>query len=734
MNGYPPTGSLAGRLQLAALAVCGLVAFSYIVSAAYLGLGGSHEWRQALTYGHILGFTGVKDFAAFDLFTSGSPAQVKSVYDIPLYQLLVAKASLAAGSDPLVTTRYVNLALWLLTAFAGYGVCRALGGARESGAATAERALSAATAEKALSAATTSALGGATAGLAFVFLLATSPLILHYYSVPLPDTLAIALALAGMALLHRGLWAAGQRQAWLAAAQSAPLLLTATFVKSPVVFPFILFYMVYAAIAASAKEQRRDAMRRALPVCALLLALLAAALLAEQLRFILLGQPSRGIFAQGADAGRVLFFGAWELRASKDFWNLLWQRAHAWGPFAFGSVFLAVTAGALVLQGDRQLLAVTVANVAAFLGGWLTLSQAYYWHDYYQLPLAVIAFIAFGVSLSRIATFIGGRLPSAHHGKAVIAAFALAALALLAQFKTLDSLSDRSRATLWDAIEHGLRNETAFLYVRDTGGAFNPAPGGLASAKFRYLQRDEFEANCERYLAEYPAVVSQGMSACLAANRLQAHYYIEDDGLLFYLNKGEFVPAREAAAGAAANDSLLADYDIDLLQDAWDAQSADGADAGDAANAATANSNRLWTISAPGDFDYRLEQENGKPVLRVTAGQDLPWLAIFLHRRDFPEGRRYHRLEVEASAADAALALSMNSWDFTPGAPVNHIVRPIALRQGGITRQSLPLDFTPAAPERDYADIAAAGIKANQTFTIHTLRLYSSNWPQALSN
>ena len=474
---------------------------------------------------------------------------------------------------------------------------------------------------------------------------------------------------------------------------------------------------------------RWDAARRAVPFILLLLLLLGAAVLAEQLRLILLGQTSRSFFAQGADAGRVLFFGTWELRASSAFWNLLWQRAHGWGPFDFGTIYLAVAALALVLKPSRRLAALTAANLIAFFSGWLILSQAYYWHDYYQLPLAVIAFISFGVSLSCIAAFIGERLPAALHGRAVASAYSLAALVLLFHFPALDSLSDRSRSNLWNAIEHGLRHQTAFLYVRDSRGPQDPTPGGLASAKFRYLQRDEFEANCERYLAEYPAVVSQGMSACLAANRLQAHYYIEDDGLLFYLNKGEFVPAREAAADATANDSLLAGYDIDLLQNAWDAQSANGADAGDAANA-----NRLWTISAPGDFDYRLEQENGKPVLRVTAGQDLPWLAIFLHRRDFPEGRRYHRLEVEASAADAALALSMNSWDFTPGAPVNHIVRPIALRQGGITRQSLPLDFTPAAPERDYADIAAAGIKANQTFTIHSLRLRSSNWPQALSN
>ena len=176
-------GRLAGWLRLGTLAVCLFVGVVYIASSAYLGINGHASWRQALTYGHILGFTGDKGFMPFDLFTLSSGARF--VFDMPLYQYLIAKASLLTGGDPLVMARFVNLVLWLLTAFAGYGLCRAL------------------------SAAPASRAPSASAGTAFFLLLATSPLVLHYYSVPLPDTMALALALAGIALLHWNLWGGG---------------------------------------------------------------------------------------------------------------------------------------------------------------------------------------------------------------------------------------------------------------------------------------------------------------------------------------------------------------------------------------------------------------------------------------------------------------------------------------------------------------------------------------------
>ena len=46
---------------------------------------------------------------------------------------MIAQLALLGGSDPLVTTRYFNLLLWAVTAYAGYILCHALGADIDSG-------------------------------------------------------------------------------------------------------------------------------------------------------------------------------------------------------------------------------------------------------------------------------------------------------------------------------------------------------------------------------------------------------------------------------------------------------------------------------------------------------------------------------------------------------------------------------------------------------------------------
>ena len=337
------------------------------------------------------------------------------------------------------------------------------------------------------------------------------------------------------------------RRAWLATAQAAPFLLAATFIKSPVVFPFILFYAAYAALRPGAQGIiRRDAIVRILPFIFLSLMLLAVAVLAEQLRCVLLDlEWCEFSFAQGAGAGRGLFFGTWELRADPDFWKTIWARANVWGPFSFAYVYLGIAAAALVLKPDRQLAAVTAASIIAFFGSWLILSAAYEIHDYYQLSVAIIVFISFGASLSRIAAFIRGKLPAPHHSKAVVAAFALAAGVLLSQLPALDSLSGRHRVKFWNAVEYALRNETVFLFIPADENylSYNPQVGGFASTKFRLIKPDNLEANCEDLLAEYAAVLSLQPSNCLIRNKARADIFIQDEGRwespMFYLNRRE---------------------------------------------------------------------------------------------------------------------------------------------------------------------------------------------------
>ena len=329
----------------------------------------------------------------------------------------------------------------------------------------------------------------------------------------------------------------------MAVTYAAPLLLAAAFVKSPIAFAFIVFYtaycVVHAVLSAGAREtMRAHALRRAVPFILLLIALLAVAVLAEQLRLILLDRERDGFFAQGAGVSRYLYFGTWELRGSSGFWQTLWSRTHVWGPFAFGYIYLGVAAAALALKPGRRIAAVTAANLIAFFGGWLVLSQAYIMHNYYQLPLAVIAFIAFGVSFAALVAYLRERLPAAGRARAVAAAYALAALILFSQLGEMDSLSARDRVRFWNAIEYALRDEEVVLFVN--GGpyeVYNPQVGGFASTKFHLIKPEDFENDCIRYLSDYPAVLSRGESECLDRDKLHADYFIRDAGWVFYLNR-----------------------------------------------------------------------------------------------------------------------------------------------------------------------------------------------------
>ena len=83
-------------------------------------------------------------------------------------------------------------------------------------------------------------------------------------------------------------------------------------------------------------------------------------------------------------------------------------------------------------------------------------------------------------------------------------------------------------------IEYALRDEQIFLHVSDRGKKRpNPTVGGLVSTKFRPIMWRDFEANCDRYMAQYAAILVQGKSACLRQHKQQARHYIEDNGITF---------------------------------------------------------------------------------------------------------------------------------------------------------------------------------------------------------
>lgn len=487
------------RLEKISLVVFAFIAFSYIISSSYLGVNGNHSWRQSDVYGHILGFTGTKDFTEYDRFIAGS----KAVFDVPIYPYVVAKVSLFISSDPLVVTRFINLMLWLITAFAGYKLCRLL--------------------------------GNASAGLVFVYLLATSPLILHYYSVPLPDVMSIAFSLMGIVLLHVS------NRSWKGLLYSLPFLAIATLIKSPIVFVFLVFYVVYALLNIDMKRPVLHAtLSKYAPFITSLIILFGFTIYAEQLRKLLLNLEGAG-FAQDP----TWYFGTWELRTSIGFWNVLWDRFHIWGPVAFGYIYLVVIAIAALLDRGKQHLTVTAASIVAFFSGWLVFSNVYEIHDYYQLPVTVVIFISFAISLSNIFRYAIERIPVPAHSKLETIGMILIVPLSFAQVLTQQSLSSRSRANIYSGIEYALRDQNIFLYVSDyEHRSNNPRPGGRVSTKFHSVSLDDFENNCDEYLSDYSAVLADDYSNCLAYNKKYANYFVQDSGITFYLNSNTKITSK----------------------------------------------------------------------------------------------------------------------------------------------------------------------------------------------
>lgn len=499
--------------QWALLAIA-LIGFSYIVGSSYLGLNSHHPWRQTDVYGHILGFTETRGISPYELFPGsqeGEPSRDggtwnKRVYDIPIYQYLIAKISQMTGSDPLVATRYVNLLLWLLTVAAGYRLCTALGG-RPS------------------------------AGLLYVLFLSISPIVLYWHSVPFPTIMSLAFSLAGILLFHTF------NRGWKGFLWALPFLLVATLIKSPVPFVFVVFYSVYVAVnrvPGRVEPIGRDTAVGYVPSVTLLITLLASALFAEQLRDVLAG-GGRGYLSPDA---RQWYFGTLELRTSADFWHRIWVHLEWWGPSPFGAIYLLVVTTALAVKRDKQLLAVTVACIAAFFSGWLVFANVYYVHDYHQLPLAVIAFLSMAVSLSHIVAWIADRVPPLiqakvpAHIQAQLPTMAYVFLFLLALYYVVEQSPPRSRLSLYSGMEYALRQEQVFLHVTSAQTRkWNPLPGGHVSTKFVRVLHDDFETNCGSYLSRYAAVISWGYSDCLVRNKQQANYFIEDDGVMFYLKR-----------------------------------------------------------------------------------------------------------------------------------------------------------------------------------------------------
>lgn len=444
----------------------------YVIGSSYVGINGAHDWRQADTYAQILGFSGHKDYRPLEDFRGHT-----AIYDIPIYAFTVAKLAFITGSDPLVAAKCFNLFWFLLLLWGGYSIAEAL---------------------------------KAGAGVYLAFLLCTSRVFLHYFSAPMPDDMALALAVGATAILLK----ADHAKTTLV---GSVLFFLAALIKSPIPFVFVVFFAVQSLLNRGGRRDHFFSAKMLIPLgCALV-----GALLAEQIRKYVLGTNVEG-FAQDP----TWYFGTIHQRLSPEFWLKIPERLVKSNPL------VVVFALPFVYYCLRTAPKDYVALGVAFLSGWLVFTNVYYIHDYYEMPVDVVAYelLAIGAQAT-YDEFVDVR--SAESALLVRNA-GLAIVALLAVIY-MPKLSDLSTVSIYDSVTFALRDERKFLWVDD--GYDGPAIGGHVGTQFEQMSHAAIEKSCASVVAAHRAILVRGHSDCLVSYKASASTYIEDDGFQFYLRK-----------------------------------------------------------------------------------------------------------------------------------------------------------------------------------------------------
>ncbi len=455
-----------------------LIASIYILSGAYVGINGHHSWRQADVYGHILGFLHYKDFTPFDRFLDGH-----AVFDIPIYQWIIAKVSYVTNIDSLVVANVLSYTYWLISIISGYVL--------------------------------SNSIGKKYTGIIFLFLMSTSPLILHYFSVPLPDTMSIAFSLASITILQKN----GINL--YSVIIIVPLFIIATLIKSPIPFIFIIFYTVYLFFRDYDKKNIFLFIRNNSKYILLLFLLFIIAIFAELLRKHLLGNLHDIGFAQNP----IQYFGSLELRLSKVFWETIVIRLNSAGPYMFSIIYLITIILALIMTRSKNLLVVTMSSLLTFGIGWLTFSNLYKIHDYYELPVTIIIFISFSISVSYILEIVREKWFS-ENVILKVTAIILVSLMTIHLLMTQKYISNRHRVDFVKSVEFILKKENIFLHVMEKSQN-NPTFAGMVSTKTKQVTLKEFNKNCDYYFNTYKSILIEGTSQCLEKNnkKVQINQY-----------------------------------------------------------------------------------------------------------------------------------------------------------------------------------------------------------------
>ncbi len=447
-----------------------------IIGSSYVGLNGSHVWRQSDVYSQMLGFIGYKAIGPLENFFGN-----KVIYDIPIYQFIVAKASLLVSADPLVTSKYVNFFFWIILLWSGELIEKNFTSGRS---------------------------------VFFWITAATSPLLLHYFSTPLPDVMATSLSAAAVAILMY------EKRIGALYVLAVLMLVVSTLIKSPVPFVFLVFYFMYLVVFYRTTAIGAFSLRNFF----VFIVSLAAAVSTEFLR-------KKNGFAQDP----VWYFGTFAQRLSGDFWAVAFSRfiqANAFPIIGYG--LLMVLAAYLVL-GRIQALKTLIPFVIAFFSGWLIFSKVYFWHDYYEIPVTIMLFLASSISLNNIIAHVQSKWITGIELKRYFKYLCVCFAPLLVLYGR--KISNYQTESLFDSIRFALRNSNYVLWVVDDESNKDPSVGGLTRTEVKKIAKTRFEQDCERILMENEAILIYGRSSCLSKNKPKATTYIEDDGFQFFLNR-----------------------------------------------------------------------------------------------------------------------------------------------------------------------------------------------------
>lgn len=427
---------------------------AHILSTSYLGVHGSHSWRQSDVYSQILGFEGFKGLSPLSNFFSRT-----AVYDIPIYQATIIGISKLSGIASSAGIKIVNSAAFVITAASIASIVRRF---------------------------SLSSSSPVTA------LMVLSPLFIHYYTTPLPDLLSIALAIFCISGIISGLSLdIGFALLWIAA----------VLIKSPIPFVFLVFAIAMHLCLIAIKSRQLVVPRTALVFYSI--AGLAGAYTAEKIRSTVMGVATSGGFALNPR----FYFGDIEQRLSIGFYKLIITRhfLNDLNAINGGWIYYATAIGLAFLLGAffysvaacRLTLAYYIPCSLAIGLPWIVFANLYYKHNYYQLPGQLLLIGAMGmalsISLDRLvkSTRHWSRLRPSHIGVALVIVTAL-------MIPRLSVHSNLSNNTEWNTARALLRSASDPVYLYGSQNKKNPTIGGLIEHPIMHRKVDDLAVICEQ--------------------------------------------------------------------------------------------------------------------------------------------------------------------------------------------------------------------------------------------